>query len=1101
MSCNQITAPVVTVSSDDSVESNSDTDTISVSQSPSRVSKEQRPLPQKSLLVSDGGFKAFCKAAAKPPSLLPDRPAIGKVLKKCVAYEVFCGCARLTKALCSVGFNATGIDFKGNKDKTSGRSQWIDLTTTVGQKALRKLVCDPSVAYVHFAPPCGTATRARDRRRKNPDGTPASLDPKPLRSDEYPDGLPSLGGRDAERVQAANVLYEFTASLCAELSLLGIAWSVENPTNSRMWDTSWFRELSRAKANSMLHYERVTWDMCMQGGERDKATTFLVSKGLNFSSLALRCDGGHAHKPWGLTFEKGCIFATALERNYPHLLCRRIAAIVAKTFSVAKPEERMQTEKVSAALQPKKRHKPLVPEYSRVEWSNLLPTDELEKLKSTLVAGVKSGGTWKKFQFPAGSKLLDVENMDLIGSSRVKLGFGWCTREFIEAAKEAVHPFDAPVVVSPQDAEVLWTSATLGPSEITAKRERTIAHYTALKHDLADKEKELHSRLDPSVESIVAPKAILLFKRMLEDIEYDDVEVHHLLMTGVKLIGSIPKLPFWDADAERLPKITSEMLLAGARDAQKSAGTPRPPDELSAKLWDATMEEVSGGGLLGPFTPEEITTDCGPLWIPSRRFAVEQNDKLRPIDDFSEHSINAAFGAGQKVSMKGLDHVVHLSRARLQSVNELGDFHITDDLGNAWSGKLHPGWTPESWRTLVGRVADLKAAYKQLPVHPAHAAFSIVALGNGGAVSLFRVISLMFGTTAAVYALLRFSRAILFLGTKLLNLSIVEFFDDFSQVESDRLAESAQCTFESLLGLLGWMIADSDAKRKPFAPSFVSLGVEVDLGGSVTKVIRLKNKPGRVEAIVKTARALCLPSALLGFKDSLSLRGRIAFAEGTTHAKLTAPLARLLSRWASVRAPRPVSDELRVAIECAVLHLTTAGPRVINPESSRPPLLVFVDGACEQELTSIGGVLFDPSGNNEYFGGAVSPETVDSWKSKLSQAQVIGQAELFPLIVARLTWAKRFAGRRVIFFIDNESARICAIKAYSPVLPSLVIITQCVGFDYKHGVLPWYARVPTCCNVADGPSRMDPSEAIDLLGATCIAPVLPEGSSLANVLR
>ena len=103
-------------------------------------------------------------------------------------------------------------------------------------------------------------------------------------------------------------------------------------------------------------------------------------------------------------------------------------------------------------------------------------------------------------------------------------------------------------------------------------------------------------------------------------------------------------------------------------------------------------------------------------------------------------------------------------------------------------------------------------------------------------------------------------------------------------MENTALADSAQGSLESLLGLLGWAIADSEAKRKPFAPAFVSLGVEVDLSGSVAKIIRLKNKPGRVDAIVETASALCLPNAFLGFKESLSLRGRIAFAEGTIHA-------------------------------------------------------------------------------------------------------------------------------------------------------------------------------------------------------------------------
>ena len=50
------------------------------------------------------------------------RWASGQVVK---AYEVFCGSAGLTSALTKVGFEATGVDFKGNKDKPKGRCLWI----------------------------------------------------------------------------------------------------------------------------------------------------------------------------------------------------------------------------------------------------------------------------------------------------------------------------------------------------------------------------------------------------------------------------------------------------------------------------------------------------------------------------------------------------------------------------------------------------------------------------------------------------------------------------------------------------------------------------------------------------------------------------------------------------------------------------------------------------------------------------------------------------------------------------------------------------------------------------------------------------------------
>lgn len=91
----------------------------------------------------------------------------------------------------------------------------------------------------------------------------------------------------------------------------------------------------------------------------------------------------------------------------------------------------------------------------------------------------------------------------------------------------------------------------------------------------------------------------------------------------------------------------------------------------------------------------------------------------------------------------------------------------------------------------------------------------------------------------------------------------------------------------------------------------------------------------------------------------------------------------------------------------------------------------------------------------------------------MDQKQVIGQAEIFPVLVAKLTWASELARRRVIFFIDNESAKIALIRAYSPILASLKIALECSAWDFQNDCSSWYARVPTICNVADCPSRME----------------------------
>ena len=124
-------------------------------------------------------------------------------------------------------------------------------------------------------------------------------------------------------------------------------------------------------------------------------------------------------------------------------------------------------------------------------------------------------------------------------------------------------------------------------------------------------------------------------------------------------------------------------------------------------------------------------------------------------------------------------------------------------MGESWECALHDGWTIQEWSQLVGRVTDFKSAYKQLPRHPAHA----VEEPGTKKVRLFEALSLMFGATAAVYAFLRISRALGTIARRLFHFNVVEFFDDFSQVEASALAQSSQDTMEgegvNLIRILG----------------------------------------------------------------------------------------------------------------------------------------------------------------------------------------------------------------------------------------------------------------------------------------------------------
>ncbi len=61
------------------------------------------------------------------------------------------------------------------------------------------------------------------------------------------------------------------------------------------------------------------------------------------------------------------------------------------------------------------------------------------------------------------------------------------------------------------------------------------------------------------------------------------------------------------------------------------------------------------------------------------------------------------------------------------------------------------------------------------------------------------------------------------------------------------------------------------------------------------------------------------------------------------------------------------------------------------------------------------------------FGGRLAPEIVESWRIS-GQKQVIAQAELAPLLIARAIWKEELRCRRTMYFIYNEAIRWSMMK-------------------------------------------------------------------------
>ena len=107
-----------------------------------------------------------------------------------------------------------------------------DLTDPTQQKEVETLRegCD----YIHMAPPCGTASEARNIKVSEEDKARGAPEPKPLRTRRDPWGIPGLKGYDKMKVDKANLIYIFCISTMIWCCTQDppVPFTLENPCRS-----------------------------------------------------------------------------------------------------------------------------------------------------------------------------------------------------------------------------------------------------------------------------------------------------------------------------------------------------------------------------------------------------------------------------------------------------------------------------------------------------------------------------------------------------------------------------------------------------------------------------------------------------------------------------------------------------------------------------------------------------------------------------------------------------------------------------------------------------------------------------------------------------
>ena len=844
-----------------------------------------------------------------------------KERRQLYVVEICAGSAKLSKAALEMGFMVLPIDHKTTRSCGVPIQVW-DLEDPQQLQLLLDFLQEEkdNILLVWMAPPCGTASRARERRQPKLEAQGVKV-PVPLRSTVQPDQLDGLQGTDKVKTEKANILYSAIhdiAVLCHSLDLFAV---IENPFNSHFWSTTPMQKLN----TSVASHSWVSFHNCCHGGDRDKLTSLWVNKPW-LNDLEARCDGKHSHKSWVPSkTPDGVLFPTSEEAAYPTILCTRIIsmmAIQAEAMGANMSETLQQqmdvgldtaTNRIVLGCLPRgNKVKPLVAEYDHYIVALCNPQDDktVDKTIQSLPKGAKIVTRRIVNGEHDRDKVLESYSKDRIVVHYNNFPLELCTigvpsgpEEFIRRAVEAGHPRSLDGFVDEVVKVAAYDNFHGPPFDLAKKRLNFFKRWNARALELCGEERAYKQTLPAHCAEVLSGKRLLIFKEILESIDYPDKDLVQQMSRGFELSGWLPKSNVFLPGSRRpsFDKSTMMKLAKGLNRATLSSLGQRQEQLLEQGAWDETIKELDNGWLW-----EDKSCDLS-QHVVAKRFGIKQGGKIRVIDDCSCCGLNGSVGLKEKF--------------KLHSVDQLASM-IAYSFGV--SGQRHP--------PLLGRTYDLKSAYKQFPVCCEDRRLLRIAVNEPGVAQprIMGVNVLPFGAVGSVAAFLRISVAIWYVGIRCLGLFWSSFYDDFSVVTRVELQQNTAWACEALFNLLGMKFANSGAKYIPFAEKFKMLGLMMDLSQSDQKKIFLGHTEERAAELGEQLQ-MHLDSGKMSSKEAERLRGRMLFYESFTFGRLSGEAIKAVGRLACGNRPSVVfRGDVKQSLEFLLGRVTSASPIAVT---------------------------------------------------------------------------------------------------------------------------------------------------------------------------
>ena len=269
--------------------------------------------------------------------------------------------------------------------------------------------------------------------------------------------------------------------------------------------------------------------------------------------------------------------------------------------------------------------------------------------------------------------------------------------------------------------------------------------------------------------------------------------------------------------------------------------------------------------------------------------------------------------------------------------------------------------------------------------------------------------------------------------------------------------------------------------KPPFSSLFQALGVTLNVSALHLGMVQLGNTESRSKKNIEFLD-LVLSRGRMTKQEALRLRGRLQFTSGNVFARVGKCSLSAITNHAYLQRGTTLSQDALVAIRLHRHLLDDGRPRELKPASCEP-WFIQTDASYDEVAgtvdAGIGAVLFNPQGKPvSYFSKKLPVELIEKLNEAAKQ-NAIFECEFFALYCAFLVWGERITNA-VVIFTDNNGVRDSLISCSSRNATAKKLLVATMALECKLQLTPWYARVPTDSNMADGPSRYRCQKVIDL---------------------